>query len=243
MCGNGVTVVVGGADANGPNNRPDCPSLFRSHPNRPAGKQIRARRMVRRFGSLSTARRLSVAHLSGRQQPATAMILIDLENVGCRALQSSMDSLRSLCARTSVSLRTYTASEHGMAAMATDTVASTAKSAVDVRIAFDIGRSSMQAPGSRFLVVTKDHFGRALADVPSASTDHATLDSPLPSHWRRLLGVPSLAQLVEEAQRTKAAQAQLAIATDSSAGDRGDARAREAVQRLRRHRHDRVRDA
>ena len=52
--------------------------------------------MVRRFGSLSTARRLSVAHLSGRQQPATAMILIDLENVGCRALQSSMDSLRSL---------------------------------------------------------------------------------------------------------------------------------------------------
>ena len=201
--------------------------------------------MVRRFGSLSTARRLSVAHLSGRQQPATAMILIDLENVGCRALQSSMDSLRSLCARTSVSLRTYTASEHGMAATATNTVASTAKSAVDVRIAFDIGRSSMQAPGSRFLVVTKDHFGRALADVPSASTDHATLDSPLPSHWRRLLGVPSLAQLVEEAQRTKASQAQLAgpAIANSSAGDLGDARAREAVQRLRRHRHDRVRDA
>ena len=127
-----------------------------------------------------------------------------------RVWQLLMDSLRSLCARASVSLRTYTASQHGLAAIATNKVASTARSAVDVRIAFDIGRSSMQAgPGSRFLVVTKDHFGRALADVPSASTDQVTLDSPLPSHWRRLLGVPSLAQLVDEALRTKAAQAQL----------------------------------
>ena len=106
----------------------------------------------------------------------TAMILVDLENVGTRALQNSIDVLHSLCTRASVKLRTYTAKRNNLASLATDTVASTAKNAVDVRIAFDIGRTSLKAgPGSRFLVVTKDHFGKALAEVPSASTDHVTI--------------------------------------------------------------------
>ena len=149
----------------------------------------------------------------------TAMILVDLENVGTRALQNSIDVLHSLCTRASVKLRTYTAKRNNLASLATDTVASTAKNAVDVRIAFDIGRTSLKAgPGSRFLVVTKDHFGKALAEVPSASTDHVTLDSKLPRHWRNLLGVPSLGAVVNEAMRTKAAKPPVPVTINHNTG-------------------------
>ena len=130
------------------------------------------------------------------------MVLIDLENVGSRAVQASLQTLESVCARASVQLRTYTAKQHGLAHIATNRVASAAKNAVDVRIAFDVGCTSSQMPGSRFLVVTKDHFGRALSEVaPSASTDHVTIKSPLPRHWRELLGVASLGQVVDAATR------------------------------------------
>ena len=136
------------------------------------------------------------------------MILLDLENCGTRALQSSMGVLNEVCEKASVQLRTYTAAHHSLARLATTTVESSARNAVDVRIAFDIGRTSLQAgPGSRFLVVTKDLFGKALADFKGASTDHVTLETPLPRHWRHILGVPSLGRLVDDAVRARAAEA------------------------------------
>ena len=121
-----------------------------------------------------------------------------------------MGTLQDVCSKASVTLRTYTAQQNDLAKLATTTVASSAKNAVDVRVAFDIGRSSLTAaPGSRFLVVTKDLFGKALADVKGASTDHATLESRLPRHWRNLLGVPSLSRLVGGAMRARAAEEHL----------------------------------
>ena len=163
---------------------------------------------ARRVATAALARpsRITPAALSARRRLAApkSMILVDLENVGSKAVQSSLDSLHHICKQSSVTLRTYTATQNNLSPLATNKVASVAKNAVDVQIAFDIGRTSMTSrPGSRFLVVTKDSFGRALADVPSAATDHVTLDSKLPYHWRRLLGVPSLGQVVGDAMRAQ----------------------------------------
>lgn len=129
------------------------------------------------------------------------MIWLDLEDMGTNVLRSGFAALQDACSEASVVLRAYAASQDNLASLATNTVDSSAKYAVDQRIASDIGQTSLMAgPGSRFLLVSKDltnpFLGKALAGIRGVSTDLATLDTPLPRHWRRVLGVASLSRIV-----------------------------------------------
>lgn len=124
------------------------------------------------------------------------LLQVDLENLSQKSLVRSLPHWHSVCEAAQVELRIYASSDHGLRDHATVVVPCGGRDAVDIRMIWDAAQfTQLETINAQVLVVTSDHFGSVLAAVTAERVDHATTTTELPSPWKEVLGVPTLAEL------------------------------------------------
>lgn len=133
---------------------------------------------------------------------ASGVIMFDLENVSDG--KDGLALLETLCSASDTELRVYTSAAHPLAHLATHTVESTLRDAVDLRIVWDAALLTQERGESvSLLVVTKDRFGTTLESI-CGSVESVYPVKPLRQDWsQRLGGANSLDEILSVKSQVK----------------------------------------